>query len=181
MADFQKALDVVFKHEGGFSDDPDDKGGATKYGITLATLRRALGAGADFNHDGKVDGLDVALLSRDQAADIYLRFYWNRPGIWRIRDQYIATKTFDMAVHMGPLAAIRLLQRAVGRDNPSAGIVEDGIFGPITETWTNTANQKDLLSCLCSVQAEFYRAIVEDDSTQRKFLRNWLRRALWPF
>ncbi|MEL6424855.1 MAG: glycosyl hydrolase 108 family protein, partial [Pseudomonadota bacterium] len=49
----------ILRREGGFVDDPDDPGGATKHGVTVHTMRRL---GLDLNGDGGVDRADVRLL-----------------------------------------------------------------------------------------------------------------------
>src|SRR5207302_958519 len=60
MATFDKAIGTVLEHEGGYSFDPNDPGGETKYGIS----RKAY------------PGLDVKALTLDQAKAIYKRDYW---------------------------------------------------------------------------------------------------------
>lgn len=71
------ARDIVAR-EGGFVNDPDDPGGATKHGITLATLRRL---GLDLNGDGRIDANDVRKLTQEQAVQIMVENYFRRPGI----------------------------------------------------------------------------------------------------
>ena len=57
------AAEIVAR-EGGFVNDPDDPGGATKYGVTIGTLRRL---GIDLNGDGRIDARDAAVLA--EAAE----------------------------------------------------------------------------------------------------------------
>jgi len=57
------ARDIV-RREGGFVDDPDDPGGATKHGVTLHTLRRL---GLDLDGDQDVDRADVERISEALA------------------------------------------------------------------------------------------------------------------
>ena len=63
----------IFKAEGGFANDPDDPGGATKYGVTLKTLKRL---GHDLNQDGRVDIADLKQLSSTQAVQIFVQDYF---------------------------------------------------------------------------------------------------------
>ena len=44
------ATEIVAR-EGGYVNDPDDPGGATKYGVTIGTMKRL---GLDLNRDGRV-------------------------------------------------------------------------------------------------------------------------------
>jgi lysozyme family protein len=55
----------IVAREGGFVDDPDDPGGPTNHGVTLATLQRL---GRDINRDRKIDVADVQALGREAAA-----------------------------------------------------------------------------------------------------------------
>jgi lysozyme family protein len=98
---FKYAVDITLGHEGGYVDC--EAGGATNFGIS----QRAY------------PDLDIAHLTRDEAIAIYLRDYWNGPGIHRIMPIETAQQVFDFAVHAGVRRSIRTLQLAV---NESAGI-----------------------------------------------------------
>jgi lysozyme family protein len=39
MHDIEEMTAEIVRREGGFVNDPDDQGGATKYGVTIHTLR----------------------------------------------------------------------------------------------------------------------------------------------
>lgn len=172
MARFQDAIETILKHEGGYVNDPKDRGGATNFGVS----DRA---------DGKVDGLidldrdgigDTAPknLTRAQAIDYYRRFYW-RSIYDGIIFQKLATKVFDFAVNMGHAAAHKMLQRALikcGRPVPI-----DGNFGPVTLAAVNQVNGPALTAQLCAEAEARYRAIVSANPSQSKFLNGWLRRA----
>lgn len=60
MAEIKKFEPFILKWEGGakYTNKKSDKGGATKYGITIATWRTV---GYDKNGDGKIDEKDVSL------------------------------------------------------------------------------------------------------------------------
>jgi lysozyme family protein len=105
---FQECLDFVFRHEGGYVNDPRDPGGETKYGIS----KRAY------------PDLDIKALTPELAARIYRRDYWDTcrcdalpPGL--------ALMVFDAAVNQGQGTAIRMLQAA-------ASVPVDGRVGPMT-------------------------------------------------
>src|SRR5690606_31473517 len=156
---FLRAVEVVLDHEGGYVNDPRDPGGETKYGISKRSY----------------PDLDIASLTREQAAEIYYRDWWQRYGYGRLQDEAVATKLLDMAVNMGPAAAHRLLQEAlVFLDNP---VAVDGIIGPQTVAATNKADPKRLLQVLRWMAAHHYYRIAAQRPQSRAFLIGWLRRA----
>ncbi|HQY43353.1 MAG TPA: glycosyl hydrolase 108 family protein, partial [Paracoccaceae bacterium] len=65
----------IVTREGGFVNDPDDPGGATKYGVTLGTLKRL---GIDLTNDRRTDIADVKALTRDRAVQIFVEDYFIR-------------------------------------------------------------------------------------------------------
>lgn len=118
MSSFERALDVVLKHEGGYVNDPRDPGGATNFGVTQRTYnafraRRGLPFKAVYNID------------RAEVVEIYRGSYWNA-----IRGDElpfaIAYTVFDGAVHSGPAQSIKWLQRTLRMKDA------DGIIGDIT-------------------------------------------------
>jgi lysozyme family protein len=118
------AADIV-RREGGYVNDPDDPGGATNFGVTIHTMRRL---GLDLTGDGRVDPADVRALSRDQAAAIYVRHYFEGPRL-NLLPACLQPSVFDMQVNAGS-NAVRLLQRLISVMGFSA--TPDGVIGPRT-------------------------------------------------
>lgn len=118
------AAEIVAR-EGGYVNDPDDPGGATKYGVTIGTMRRL---GLDLNGDGRVDTADVKALSRAQAVNIFKEHYFRRPGIERL-PIILHASVFDMYVNAGA-NAVKILQRLVSAMGFPAA--DDGQIGPRT-------------------------------------------------
>lgn len=99
----QKMADHLLKVEGGFVDDPDDPGGATKYGITLNSLQNA---NWDLDKDGDVDLNDIRLLTKQDARGFLLERYYFNPGFDRYeRFDNLSEVLFDYSVHSGPQQA----------------------------------------------------------------------------
>ena len=73
----------IVAREGGYVNDPDDPGGATKFGVTIATMRRL---GLDLTGDGKVTTADVRRLTREKAEEIFVEHYFRRPRIAELPD-----------------------------------------------------------------------------------------------
>lgn len=179
---FASALAVVMKHEGGFINDPDDPGGATKFGISLRWLKEVGeldldGDGlpdGDLDLDGHIDLNDIEGLTHDNAAWFYKAHWWDRHryGDFSLT---IATKVFDLAVNMGSGQAHKCVQRAsraCGRP-----LADDGILGPRTRAALADLDPKPLRAALCSEAAGFYRGLVTARPVSAKYLNGWLNRA----
>jgi lysozyme family protein len=112
MSNFENAVAMVLKLEGGYSNDPHDAGGETNWGITK---REA----TDYGYSGSMRELPLQL-----AKAIYLKDYWQQCRCDELTPP-LDILVFDCAVNQGPGMAIKLLQR-------SLGVPDDGIIGPLT-------------------------------------------------
>lgn len=177
MADFEPALEVVLLHEGGWSDDPLDPGGATMWGISLRYVLDELG-GWDLDGDGDTDKDDIRVLTKEQAAQVYRERWWDRYGYGRIPDQRVATKMLDTAVNVGPGQAHRLAQRALNKCG--AGLKVDGVLGPLTLRALSLAPPWAFLRYMAQLQANFYTTLVVARPALSRFLGGWQARARWP-
>ena len=146
-----------------------DRGGPTKYGITIGRLRTEWG-----NH---VTADSVRLLTEDQAKAIYKNAYYYRPKIDRLPDgiEHVVMDYFTTSGNW----AIKSLQRVIGHIVGHCDI--DGKIGPQTIRLAYEAVSKigveRFINMYCDERARFYRAIVASDATQSKFIRGWLNRA----
>lgn len=122
MKSVQEIADEIIVREGGYVNDPDDPGGATKYGVTIKTMR---GLGIDLTGDGKVTPQDVKALTRDQAREIFVRHYFQRPRIAEL-PLPLQASVFDMYVNSGR-NAVRILQRLLGKMGHRVAV--DGVLG----------------------------------------------------
>lgn len=165
-ARFEDAILVILKHEGGdrFTQIKGDRGGATKYGITLATLRCWRGK--------PTTPENVRQLKQTEAEEIYRSRYWEACRCGELIDQDVATKIFDIAVNCGTWAAIRMAQRA-------AVVPVDGVMGPQTIAAINADNPGLYMIGITSLQKSHYKQIVKKDPSQEKFLLGWMNRAEW--
>jgi lysozyme family protein len=132
----------------------------------------------DIDHDGDVDIDDIKALPLDKAMEVYRTTWWDKFGYWRINNQTLATKVFDMAVNMGARQAAILVQRAC--NNCGAHLIVDGDLGPQSMGAINSITPTNLLLAIKEQQLAFYNAIVRRDPSQAKFLRGWTMRADWP-
>lgn len=162
MADFDRALLYVLKHEGGFVNDPDDPGGATNKGITLATAQR--------HGISTVD--DLRAITDEKAAEIYRADYWQ---FGEIESQSVATKLFDMGVNFGVKTAVKLCQEALNEVGASLRL--DGACGPQTVAFVNATLPAQMLEMLCHEATWRYLDIVIARPKSKKYLPGWLKRA----
>ena len=125
MRDVRRIAEEIVAREGGYVNDRDDPGGATKYGVTIGTMRRL---GLDLTGDGRVTTADVRRLTRAQAVEVFLKHYYERPGIARLPEALRAS-CFDMYVNAGS-NAVKILQRLLCSMDQSVAV--DGAIGPLT-------------------------------------------------
>lgn len=101
---FKKALDFVLKWEGGYVNNPHDKGSATNKGITQYTYDNWLKSkGNRLN--------DVKNISNEEVEEIYYRNYWQRSGCEKMSPKF-AVLAFDTAVNMGLARVNQFLKAA---------------------------------------------------------------------
>ena len=172
--------DAIIAREGGYVNDPDDPGGATKYGVTVHTMRRL---GLDLTGDGQVTAADVQRLTRERARAIFLREYYRRPGIDRLPSPLQAS-VFDMQVNAGG-QAVRLLQRLVGKMGFAAAV--DGVIGPETQAAVARAAKAapdHIVDAYGIERRNYYYALADRRVASRKYARRrdggkggWIRRA----
>lgn len=126
MTPFDKAVDFVLKHEGGYSNDPHDPGGETNFGIS----KRA------YPHE------DIKAMTAGRARQLYLRDYWD-PLKCGYLPSPLALMVFDCAVNQGQPTAGYLLQEALG-------VKQDGVVGLVT---IQAAQRSDIMKTLASLTA----------------------------
>ncbi len=168
-------LSALIAREGGFVAHPADRGGATKYGITQATL--AAWRGRD------VTPKDVAALTEAEARAIYRRRYYEGPGIARL-PVALQPVMLDAAVHMGPKRAVRLLQRLLATAVGKVGGI-DGVIGPKTIAAAEclvTRWGPHAVALVLLLRALDLERLIAADPSQRVFAAGWARRlaALLP-
>jgi lysozyme family protein len=158
MADrFAACLAETLRWEGGYSNDPHDKGGPTMRGVTQRV------------YDGWRDGhgvprRPVSEIELPEWEAIYRRNYWDaaRAGDMPAGVDLCA---WDMAVNAGPVQAIRSLQRVLG-------VTVDGHIGAATMGALQRRETVDLIRAYVEERRRYHRSL----PTFWRFGKGWLRR-----
>ncbi len=152
MPRFDKAIKIVLTHEGGYSNDKNDPGGETNFGICKRNY----------------PSIDIKSLTKKEAIEIYRRDYW-RSYFDNINDELIAIKLFDLSVNVGHKQATKFIQRACNLLGQN--LKSDGSFGNKTLTAINACDAKSLYEFMVEEAEKFYRSL-----DKPMFLAGWLNR-----
>lgn len=185
MADFQRAFQRTMGNEGGYSNNPKDRGGETYKGISRVywpqwggwryvdgckdkiVKQPAYGSAEYFNW---VKHLNACLASisalQVMVSDFYKDNFWKRLG--EINDQRIAEECFDKAVNCG-VVSYKWLQRA-------AGCGDDGVIGSLSISTINACEPVQLLKDFNTLVERYYNRIIENDPSQGAFKKSWFSR-----
>lgn len=151
----------IIRREGSkYTNDPNDRGGPTKYGITLATLERWRGK----------DCLpkEVEALTESEARRIYQALYIKAPGFGRIQNDSLRALAVDCGVNHGTERSVRWLQQA-------AGSPQDGVLGRQTALAVNGSDPRALFAKVLCTRLRFYEDL-DDQPGQARFDMGWTNR-----
>lgn len=162
MGPFDNLLADLIKREGGFSHLSADKGGATKFGITQATLA--------YWRNKPVTVDDVRALTEDEAITIYAALYIVKPHLDALPSP-LGEQMVDFAVNSGPPLAIMALQEVLK-------VTVDGKLGPRTMAALSARDLRGVNNNLVKWRVMMLARIVRRDPSQLTFLGGWLARAL---
>jgi len=161
---YPRAFDAMIQHEGSkYTDIAADRGGATKYGVTQATLSRWLHRPAT--------KAEVKALTLESVKPIYKAFYANEVRFDELPGG-IDFLAFDWAVNSGSSRAAKKLQQLVG-------VEADGYIGPATIAAVSAAYARDpikLVRDYAGMREAFFRSIIATNPSQKIFEKGWMRR-----
>lgn len=174
MANFRLALLKVLKHEGGYVNDPDDRGGETYKGIArnihpkwsgwiIIDTRKVL---SDFP---KI--LDEIPQLQQLVSDFYYENFWSIIRGDRINNQLMAESIFDFCVNAGVKTGVSIAQHAIN-------VKPDGIVGPVTLDRLNKINLELFLALFTAAKIARYVHLVKTRPINQKFFFGWVRRAI---
>jgi len=171
---FEVAFSATLEHEGGYSNNPDDRGGKTNWGITESVAR-------ENGYEG-----EMLEMPKYVAKRIYRSQYWARLRANIIADYSpaIACELFDVSVNCGVGFAGRCLQTAINLMNRNQtkfkDIATDGVIGSGTlDAMKHLSAKYERERLLIALNGELYlryKHICEADPTQEIFFCGWLGR-----
>ena len=184
MADVLKLAPIILKWEGLDANDPMDKGGATRMGVTIPTWKQC---GYDKDGDGDIDVQDLRLIDKkDVIYRILKPHYWDRFKADLIKNQSIANILVDWVWGSG--------KWAITHTQCLLGLYVDGIVGNKTIDAINNSNQEVLFKQIFADRFAFINSIVTNSvnkyleqnpkakaseilaNTQKKFQLGWMNR-----
>jgi lysozyme family protein len=157
---FDASFARIIKSEGGYVNDPADRGGETNLGVTIdawgAYLKRAIQPG------------EMKALKQETVKPFYKQMYWD---LVKCDDLPVGVDyaVFDFSVNAGVGRAAKFLQRAVGA-------LDDGAIGPGTLALVAKITPGELLENFAKQKEAFYNSLAEKNPTQKKFLKGWMAR-----
>ncbi|MCH9664350.1 MAG: N-acetylmuramidase [Gammaproteobacteria bacterium] len=170
-----KLIKEIIKNEGGsrYTNDPKDRGGPTKYGVTAATLGHA----RKLKRDATI--AEVKALKEDEAISIYYKQYVVRPNFDELHRSIQASVT-DFGVNAGPLQAVRILQRMINEIEGQGTLTVDGMLGHNSITYLNKWCDSHGVLFLASFgykKIDFYIKITNKNKDNLKWIRGWCNRS----
>jgi lysozyme family protein len=171
-----RIISTTIGHEGGYANHPDDRGGETMWGVTIAVARK-------HGYTGPMRSMP-----RSAAEDIYRKEYLVAPGFADIAAKYpaIAAELFDTGVNMGTAWPALFLQQALNALNNQAtlypDIAEDGACGPATRAALDAymrargaEAESVMLKALNCLQGARYIDLSRGRARNESFTFGWLR------
>jgi len=155
---FQHAIHFVLDKEGafrpdmGYVNDPKDRGGETKAGISKRAYPNE----------------DIKNLTLDRTIFLYHRDYWRQAYCAEL-PAGVSLAVFDGAVQHGWLSSVKMLQEVMG-------VKDDGIIGPKTKAAIASMDPEWVLARLLLRRARFYGRILIKNSSQGRFFEGWHNR-----
>lgn len=186
MAQFILAYNITMKIEGGYSNDPKDRGGETWKGISRKNFPDW--PGWILIDRAKSDpafpkNLSAVVTLQDDVLTFYKHNFWDKLSLDQAQDQRIANELFDTGVNMGAGVASNFLQRTLNvtdrNQHDYSDLAVDGNVGPKTISVLNNHKSPDLiLKVLNVLQGGKYIVIAEANPLQEDFFAGWLSRVM---
>lgn len=179
MAQFDIAYKHTARNEGGYANNPADRGGETYAGISrknwpnwkgwalIDSIKRQFGvSAATINmHAGS------SQLIQSYVSEFYKTNFWYPLNLSMVNDQQLANNVYDFAVNAGTGTAAKRLQRA-------AGVQDDGVIGNKTILAVNQLPAKQVYDSFNTQRKAYYDNIIANNPSQAQFRKSWYSRII---
>lgn len=163
---FYATIPLVLNYEGGYVNDPLDKGGKTNMGITQKFLDA-------YKKKANVNVNDVKDLTKKDAIDLY-KAEWDARGFGLLDNTDVMKLVYDFSVNSGPQKAIGSLQKVLNKKGHN--LIEDGFIGDKTNKAVNAVDDKWLKKELQKSRADHCDGIVDRNPEQKRYIKGWFYR-----
>lgn len=183
MAEFQVVYAKTGKIEGGYANNPNDRGGETYAGISRK-FNPSWNGWSIVDIQKTQANFPANLASDSRLPPLVESFfktnYWDALSLGHVANQQIANELYDIAVNSGVPIAAKFLQRALNianlRGKAWPELQVDGQVGPATINTLNQASAWEIFKLIGALQGAHYIDIVEKDPTQEEFIKSWMSR-----
>ena len=170
MADWNKYKDTILELEGGYQKHPSDPGNynsrgelvGTNHGISAILYERIIGY--------PPSEYDMRNITKQEAQNIFYRYYWLPMRADKIRSQAIAETFIDHGINAGKRTSVKMMQRLLNNEYYT-NLEVDGIVGPKTLKAINAAPEKDLFDKFNEARIRYYESL-----GRPVFLAGWIAR-----
>ena len=164
MASINKLTPFILKWEGGFVNDPDDAGGATNKGVTIATYEAyCLRKGYP-----KPTVERLKNIPDSHWTEIIKTMYWDKWKADEIKNQSVANILVDWVWGSGKWGII-IPQRILG-------VEPDGIVGNVTLNALNKRDPQELFAAIKAARVNYIDDIIRKRPSNVKFRNGWINR-----
>ncbi len=168
---FIKTYSLVREYEGYYNNDPHDRGGETYGGVARRFNQnwygwRYVDQQKNKKRHDKIDQAEFWV--QDYYLDIWVKEGWDK-----LTNQQVANYLFEFRINspVGP----KIIDKAL--NDCGFGIEIDNKIDEATINSIYIANPEVLLQNVQERRIRFYKSIARRDTTQKKWLGGWLKRA----
>ncbi|TNV23012.1 hypothetical protein FH968_02930 [Buttiauxella sp. B2] len=170
---FSKISKVILQHEGGYVNDPNDRGGETNMGITIATWRAY--APSDLGIEATSSTLKN--MTSEQAEIIYYNRYWEPKGFCKLETTKIALMIYDWTITSG--RAVTQIRKMLHNEHNESLNVSNRMDDDMVHCINAIEDQGLLLTRIAEIRKDYYRSLTTtngEPNSQVRFLTGWLNR-----
>jgi lysozyme family protein len=191
MADFLKAQEKVKKHEGGYQNNPNDRGNyiavGTKNGrpsydwakrkdgkfvspyggkVYLVGTKYGVAAPTLANFLGRmITAEEMKNLDYNTVLQLFKTVYWDTIRGDQIKDQSVAEILYDAQIQHSPQAVAKIVSDSIGRE------IKIPLKAHALDSINGYSNQEELFSKIKTAREKYYKSL-NDPS----FEKGWLKR-----